>query len=139
MHMVRSFLRKRESGASYKAFDLVWVPAFAGTSGCCTAAPSRLALRFPGAVGILASDPARGLRLAVDVDRVGVLPAAGAGLLVIGAGNDGAVAAGRAAPGDGRAGAAAFKRVHFGGVSALAIFLVERRADAIADETADGG
>src|SRR6516225_3152183 len=40
VHVFRSFPRKRESRAARSGLT-IWVPAFAGTSGCCTDPPSR--------------------------------------------------------------------------------------------------
>src|SRR6185437_11407423 len=43
------------------------------------------------------------------------------------------------APGDRCAGRPAFERIHFGGIGPALVFVVERGADAVADQRADAG
>src|SRR5262245_45663100 len=94
----------------------------------------------PGAVGIAAGGAAGELRLAVDVDRVRVLPA-GHGIALVGrTWNDGATAACIIiAPAYRRAGRARLERLDLRLIGARAILVIERSADAVADQSTDGG
>src|SRR5580704_8144667 len=96
--------------------------------------------RGPGAVGIAAGGAAGALRGAIDIDRVGILPAGGAIGLVGRAGHDIAVTAGiRITPGDRGARRAGFQRLHLGGVGAPPVLVVHRRADPVAEQAPDRG
>src|SRR5262249_56550056 len=98
------------------------------------------AARRPGACGVAAGAGARNLGVAVDVDRVGVLPALQPVRLVGRAGHHRSIAAGiRIAPGDRGAGSSAFERLHLRRIRALLVLVVHAGADAIADEPADRG
>src|SRR6185295_5627113 len=96
---------------------------------CAHSAPSPDRERDPGSVRIAAGGGAGDLRPAVDIDGVAVVAAAHAAALVIGAGNDSAVAAGLAPPAGRLARLAVFERLHFGRSGALAVALVETGAD----------
>src|SRR5262245_41030824 len=94
--------------------------------------------RGPGPIRIAASAAARDLRLAVDVDRVRVLAALQTVGLMGGSWDDPAIAAGiRIAPWHRCAGFPALQRLHLRRIGAPLVFVVHRRADAIADQSTD--
>src|SRR5204863_8808351 len=96
--------------------------------------------RGPGPIRIATRSAAGCLRLAVDVDRVGVLPAGVARLLIGRAGDDRAITAGIGIfPGHRRARLTAFEGLHLRRVGAPLVFVVHGGADAIADQTTDRG
>src|SRR5947207_5469837 len=79
------------------------------------------------------------LRPAIDVDRMAVFAAGRPARLIGGSRNNGAVMSGLwTAPTDRRARLAVLQRLHLGRVGALAILLVERGADRIAENAAYG-
>ena len=90
-----------------------------------------LAGRRPAAVRAAAGCAARGRRLAVDIDGVGVLPALGAAAVEGRARHDRAVMAGvRILPADRRARPAGFQRLDLRGIGALLVVVVQSCADA---------
>src|SRR5262245_17738755 len=94
--------------------------------------------RSPRAVGMAAGRPARRLRLTIDIDGVSVLPTRHRIALIGRARNHGAIAAGIiVAPADRRSRRAAVERLHLRLVGASALLIVERGADAIADQPAN--
>src|SRR5262245_18560303 len=112
-------------------------PVFADPRSACV---RMLSQRCPGAVRIAAGGPARDLRASVDIDGMGVVAALGAAPVVGRARND-VTAASRIGilPGDRRAGAAGFERVHLRRVGAGLVLVVHRSADTVAQEAANRG
>src|SRR3954471_24975359 len=99
---------------------------------------ARLPDRRPAAVRVAAGGTPRDLRLAVDINGVGVVAAPRAAGRIRRAGNDRPVAFRPiAAPADRDAGLSAFQRLHLSRVGALAIFLAEIAADRPAQDSAD--
>src|SRR6476620_1603987 len=137
----RAFLRHqgKSTGAHAQA------PGHGGHDGSPPASASRLvssfvwsAHRSPRAVRVATGVAARDLRLAVAIDRVGVLPALLSVGLVGGAGNHRSIPARvRVLPGDRRARFSAFERLHLCRIGALLVVIVHGGADAIAEQAAD--
>src|SRR3954447_26683529 len=99
---------------------------------------ARLPDRRPASVRIAAGGTPRDLRLAVDINGVGVVAAPRTAGRIRCAGNDRPAAFGPiAAPADRDAGLPAFQRLHLSRVGALAIFLAEIAADRATQDSAD--
>src|SRR5262245_12518610 len=111
-----------------------------GISRGRTSARLRSAHRAPGAVRVAAGIALRDLRPAVDIDRVGILPALQPVRVVGRARNDRAVTAGiRILPPDRRTRPSALQRLHLRGIGAPLVLVVHAGADAIADQPAERG
>src|SRR5262249_10208447 len=109
-----------------------------GISPARTPARPRSAHPAPGAVRVAAGIALRDLRPAVDIDRVGILPALQPVRIVGRAGNDRAVAARiRILPADRRARPSALQRLHLRGIGTPLVLVVHAGADAILDQPAE--
>src|SRR5690242_1526138 len=95
--------------------------------------------RLPAAIRITAGSPPRGLRLAVDVDGVGVLTTGHAVLLRGRSRHDRAIAAGvRIAPRHRRAGGPTLQSLHLRRIGTPLVLVVHGSADAVAEHTPNG-
>src|SRR3954468_13754975 len=98
---------------------------------------ARLPDRRPASVRIAAGGTPRDLRLAVDINGMGVVAAPRAAGRIRCAGNDRPVAFRPiAAPADRDAGLSGFQRLHFRRIGALAVLLAEVAADRPAQDAA---
>jgi hypothetical protein len=92
----------------------------------------------PTAIRSAARSAARDLWHAIDENRLRVAATGGSARLIGRPGDDIAVASGiRIAPGNRRPRRTGFERLHLRSVSSLFVLIVERSADAIADQAAD--
>src|SRR6185295_472150 len=92
----------------------------------------------PGTVWIAARGAARGLRLAVKVDGVGESTALAVSLLVGRTRDNRAVTTGiRISPGNRGAGLAALQGIHLRCIGTLLVFVIECRANAVADQATE--
>src|SRR5262249_44468750 len=114
-------------------------------STCGAKASSLLSVRRlgdlgPGTVGIATGGPAHGLWATVNPDSMHKIATAVAAAVIVILGNDFAVAPIiRIAPTHRPARRASLPGIHFGLLGQLAIALVERAADFVADDAADHG